>query len=61
MMKPTGAILGGFDERKLTAMVLLDMSEAFGSISHGILLLKLKDVGASNNCLQWFRCYVSDP
>ena len=51
MMKPTGAILGGFDERKLTAMVLLDMSEAFGSISHGILLLKLKDVGASNTCL----------
>ena len=41
-------------------MVLLDMSKAFDSISHEILLLKLKDVGASNTCLQWFRSYLSD-
>lgn len=41
-------------------MVLLDMSKAFDSISHEILLLKLKDVGASNTCLQWFNSYLSD-
>lgn len=41
-------------------MVLLDMSKAFDSISHEILLLKLKYGGASNTCLQWFRSYLSD-
>ena len=41
-------------------MVLLNMSKAFDSVSHEILLLKLKDVGASNTCLQWFHSYLSD-
>ena len=39
-------------------MGLLDMRKAFDSISHEIMLLKLKDVGASNTCLQWFRQQV---
>ena len=60
VIKSTDAILSGFDKSELTAMVLLDMSKAFDSISHEILLLKLKDVGASNTCLQWFRSYLSD-
>ena len=60
LIKSTDAILNGFDRSKLMAMVLLDMSKAFDSVSHQILLLKLKDVGASNTCLQWFHSYLSD-
>ena len=60
LINSTDAILSGFDESKLTAMVLLDLSKAFDSVSHEILLLKLKDVGASNTCLQWFHSYLSD-
>ena len=61
IIKSTDAIISGFDESKLTAMVLLDMSKAFDSISPEILfILKLKDVGASDTCLQWFRSYLSD-
>ena len=41
-------------------MVLLEISKEFDSISNEILLLKLKDVGASNTCLQWFRSDLSD-
>ena len=41
-------------------MVPLDVSKAFDSISHEILLLKSKDVGTSNTCLQGFYSYLSD-
>ena len=41
-------------------MVLLDMSKAFDHVSHKILLLKLKDVGAYNTCFQWFHSYFTD-
>ena len=41
-------------------MVLLDMSEAFDSISHKILLLKLQDMGASTSAINWFRSYLSN-
>ena len=46
------------DKTKLTAITLLDMSKAFDSISHKILLTKLQDVGASHSCIQWFRSYL---
>ena len=36
------------DQRKLTAITLLDLSKAFDSISHRILLTKLQDVAASH-------------
>ena len=39
-------------------MVLLHMSKAFDSVSHEIILLKLKDVVISNTCLQWFHSYL---
>ena len=60
LINSTDAILSGFDESKLTAMVLLSMSKAFDSVSHEILLLKLKDVGASNTFFRWFHSYLSD-
>ena len=41
----TGAILEAIDKRKLTAFVYLDMSKAYDSINHGILLRKLKAIG----------------
>jgi hypothetical protein len=48
------------DKRKITAIVLLDMSKAFDSMNHGILLKKLQDVGVSRSVLQWFDSYLSN-
>lgn len=60
VLQTTDAILSAIDEKKLTAIVLLDMSKAVDSISHEILISKLQDVGASYSCLECFRSYLSE-
>ena len=52
-------ILTVIDKKQLSAIVLLDMSKAFDSINHELLLAKLQDVGASPTVIQWFRSYLS--
>ena len=47
-----GTILNAIDKKKLTAVVLLDMSKAFDSANHETLILKLHDVGTSTYILQ---------
>ena len=47
------------DNKKLTAMVLLDMSKAFDNVDHKLMISKLQDAGASSSCIEWFRSYLS--
>ena len=44
LIETTDSILNAIDEKELTAVVSLDMSKAFDSIDHEILLLKLQDI-----------------
>ena len=46
------------DAFQLTATVLLDMSKAFDSVNHGILLSKLQDIGLSPTAIKWFCSYL---
>ena len=48
LIHTTDAFLKGIDDKKLTACVLLDMSKAFDSVEHQILL---QSVGASTSAL----------
>lgn len=50
VIKMTNEILSAGDQRKLTAITLLDLSKAFG---------KLQDVRASHSSIQWFCSYLS--
>ena len=52
-------IIKGIDEGQYTLSVNLDLSKAFDSISHGIMLLKLHKYGIRDSVLSWFSSYLS--
>ena len=53
-------IFEAMDRKQVTALVLLDLSKAFDSIEHGILLNKLRVMGVSQDAIEWFKSYLSD-
>ena len=57
----TDDLLKAIDDKKISALVLLrllDMSKAFGSIRHDILLQKLQALCVSFLSLDWFPSYL---
>ena len=47
------------DKSEVSVVVLLDMSKAFYSIRHDILLQKLQSIGVASSSLEWFHNYLS--
>ena len=56
----TDQLLQAMDDKKVSIMVLLDMSKAFDSIRHDISLSKLQSLEFSQCALDWFQSYLSD-
>ena len=52
-------LLDALDNKRLSALILLDLSKAFDSISHSILLQKLSLV-AADKTTKWFESYLTD-
>ena len=48
------------DAKKVTLVVLLDLSKAFDSIDHVTLLATLQALGVSRASLDWFKSYLSE-
>ena len=55
----TDKALEAMDAKKVTLVVLLDLSRAFDSIDHATLLAKLQALGVSRASLDWFKSYLS--
>ena len=56
----TDAPLDAMDNKMVSALLLLDLSKAFDSMSHPLLLQKLDCIGASDKVVDWFKNYLTD-
>ena len=60
LLKIHSDILAPMDAGKVTALTLLDLSAAFDTIDHIILLKKLDDwFGVTGKALNWFKSYLT--
>ena len=55
-----GEIIEAFEKDSMILSVFIDLKKAFDSISHEIILKKLKTVGVSGVELAWFTRYLRD-
>ena len=49
-----------FEENKFTLGVFIDLSKAFDTVNHKIIITKLNNYGIRNKNLKWFISYLSN-
>ena len=61
LLKLHNDIISSMDDGRVTALTLLDLSAAFDTMDHNILLRRLGNwFGVSGKALDWFKSYFTD-
>ena len=61
LIKVKDDILRAIDNQRITCLILLDLSAAFDTVSHPLLLNRLKHCfGIQGTVLRWFRSYMTN-
>ena len=53
-------ILKGYEVKKSTDMILIDLQKVFDTLDHQILLKKLRYIGFSPETVRWFESYLKN-
>ena len=56
----TDMLLEAMDNKQLSIVILLDMSKAFDSVDHNMLLQRILNLGVSSAVHKWFKSCLSD-
>ena len=60
LLKLSNDILWGIEKQEITVVILLDLSAAFDTIDHDLLLSILEDrYGITDQALKWYQSYLS--
>ena len=60
ILEMVGRLLQAWNEDKHCAGIFLDLSKAFDTLDHNLLLHKMEKYGIRGVVLDWFRSYLSD-
>lgn len=60
LLRVQNDILRSLDDGNAVVLLLLDLSAAFDTIDHSVLLTRLYDLGIRDSALAWFESYLSD-
>src|SRR5258708_6538426 len=59
LLRVQNDILTSIDKKEVTVLVLLDLSAAFDTVDHTILLNRLRNIGITGFVYDWFSSYLS--